>query len=306
MKAIRLRQFETTPALEDIPAPDVFAGQLLVRVEAAALNPLDKLVASGVARQFFTIDPPLTVGTDLAGEVVAVGSGVTGFRAGDPVVAWLDAGSGGAVAEFALVPASACVPRPIALSAVDGSAIPTAGITAWHALFSAGQVQAGETVLIHAAAGGVGGFAVQFAKLAGATVIATASGDGVALAHSLGADTVVDYRSEDFAAIASDVNVVLDLVGGETQVRSYKTLRSGGRLISTIMPPDADMAAAHGVKASMFYAKPFADRLGELVETIAERGLKVVIDTVEPVEGFDRAWERQTSGRARGKIVVRI
>lgn len=304
MKAIRIHDFNTVPLPEDIPKPDVASGQVLIRVEAASLNPLDVLVVSGIARQFFTIVPPITLGTDLAGTIVDVGADVTHLRAGDPVVAWLDAGSGGAVADFAVVPASACVVRPAALSAIAGSTIPTAGSTAWHALFSDARLKAGETVLIHAAAGGVGSFAVQFARHAGARVIATASGDGVALARGLGADTVVDYRSEDFADVAHDVDVVLDLVGGETQARSYATLRRGGRLVSTVMPPDAEAAAAHGVDASMFYAKPFVGALGELVRTVADHGLSPVIDSTFGIDDFGRAWERQTSGRARGKVVI--
>lgn len=304
MKAIRIHHFNDTPTMEDAPVPDVGADQVLVRVQAAALNPLDALVVSGVARHFFDITLPITLGTDFAGTVERVGVAVTQWKVGDQVIGWADASTSGGLADFAAVPASACVPLPSSLSAAEGAAIPTAGITAWHALFSAAGLMSGETVLIHAGAGGVGSFAVQFAHKAGARVIATASGDGLELARSLGADEVVDYKAQDFTATVSGVDVVLDLVGGDTQARSYAALRTGGRLVSTVMPPDEAIAKARGVTASIFYAKPYADRLGELASAIAERGVQVVIDRHVPFESFNEAWTRLMSREARGKIVV--
>jgi len=305
MKAIRLFQFDEAPFMDELARPEPAVDEIVLRVEAAALNPLDVLVMTGAARHFFDIALPMTLGTDIAGTVERVGSAVVRWKAGDRVIAWTDAGRSGGLAGYAAVPAACCVVLPDGLSAVEGSAIPTAGITAWHALFSSARLQAGETVLIHAAAGGVGAFAVQFAHLAGARVIATATGDGVALAQDLGADTVIDYRTQDFTTIAANVDVVLDLVGGDTQARSYATMRPGGRLVSTVMTPDAGQAAACGVTAEIFYAKPFADRLGELVATIADGKVRVVIDREVPIDRFNDAWARQTSWRARGKIVIR-
>lgn len=306
MKAIRIQNFNDTPATMDMPVPGLAPDQVLVRVQAAALNPLDALVVSGVARHFFDVKLPITLATDFAGTIEQVGSAVTEWKVGDRVIAWADAGASGGLAEFAAISASACVALPTSLSFVEGAAIPTAGITAWHALFSAAGLKNGETVLIHAGAGGVGGFAVQFAKMAGTRVIATASGDGLALARSLGADEVIDYRTQDFTALVTGVDVVLDLVGGETQLRSFGVLRKGGRLVSTTMPPDEAAAKAHGVSASIFYANAYASRLGELVSTIASQGVRVVIDRDMPVECFPEAWSRLTSRQARGKIVVRL
>ena len=306
MKAIRFDSFNDSPALKDVPVPDIGPDQVLVRVDAAALNPLDALIVSGAARHFFELEPPMTVGTDFAGTVDRIGADVTEWKVGDRVIAWADASLSGGLAEFAAVPAAACVTLPPELSAIEGAAIPTAGITAWHALFSAGRLKAGETVLIHGGAGGVGGFAVQFAHRAGAHVIATASGAGVPLVRQLGADQVVDYRSEDFTTSVSDVDVVLDLVGGDTQTRSYSVMSPGGRLVSTTMPPDASVAAAYGVTGSIFYAKPFADRLDDLVAAIVAQKIRVVIDHQGLFGTFDQAWARQTSGQARGKIVLSL
>lgn len=282
------------------------AEEVTVRVEAVGLNPLDALVASGVAQRFFDIALPITLGTDFVGVVESAGEAVSDVRIGDRVICWADAGTSGGLAEWAVVPASSCVALPPGMQSVEGACIPTAGITAWHALFSAGRLKSNETVLVHAAAGGVGTFAVQFAHLAGARVIATASGDGKELARRLGADDVIDHRSPGFLAPVSGVDVVLDLVGGETQSRSFGVLKRGGRLVSTVMPPDADLAASIGVEASIFYAKPYASRLGELVSYIAARHVEVVVDGVVPMASFHAAWARLTSRKARGKVVVSV
>lgn len=304
MKAARIHAYKQIPVVENIPLPEIAAHQVLLRIEAAALNPLDALVVSGVAAQFFDIKLPITPGTDFAGTVVEVGSAVENWRAGDRVIAFTDASSSGGFAQFAAVPAKACVALPPELSAAEGAAIPIAATTAWHSLFSTAYLKAGETVLIHAAAGGVGTFAVQFAKNAGAKVIATASGDGVDLVARLGADEVIDYRSQDFAELVRDVDVVLDLVGGETQLRSFEVLRSGGRLVSTVMPPDASIARSFGVTTTIFYAAPYAYRLGELISEIVKQGVSVVIDREVPLDDFTEAWTRLTSGHARGKILL--
>ncbi len=304
MKAIRIDAFNDIPSQKEVAVPVIAPDEVLIRVQAAALNPLDALVVSGVATRFFDIALPLTLATDFAGTVERVGSAVRQWQPGDQVIAWADAGKCGGLAEFAAIPASACVRLPRNLLPVEGAAIPTAAVTAWYALFAGAGLKRGETVLIHAGAGGVGTFAVQFAHKAGARVIATASGEGLELARSLGADHVIDYRSQDFTAVVSEVDVVLDLVGGETQLHSYKVLRKWGRLVSTVMPPDQAAAGVYKVTASMFYAKSYAEQLGELVSYIAENDVRVVIDLERPFEAFDEAWARQLSGRARGKIVI--
>jgi len=308
MKAVRIHTYNQVPAVEVAPIPTIADDEILVRVQAAALNPLDALVVSGIAARFFTVTLPLTLSTDFAGTVERVGSAVSRYKPGDAVIAWADAGTSGGLAEFAAVHASNCVALPSGMTAAEGAAIPTAGSTAWHALFSAAKLQPGETVLIHGGAGGVGSFAVQFAHKAGARVIATASGDGLELMRRLGVHEVIDYKSQDFAAIVTDIDVVLDLVGGDTQARSYSVLRKGGRLVSTAAttPPDEAVAKMHGVSASMFYAKPYADRLGEVVACVHENGVEVIIDRNVPLEAFDDAWSRLSSGRGRGKIVVSL
>jgi NADPH:quinone reductase-like Zn-dependent oxidoreductase len=304
MKSIRIHGFNEPAVVDEVSLPSIEADQVLVRVRASALNPLDIGLMTGWAAQFFPITFPYVLGSDFAGVIEQIGESVTGFKQGDAVVVWADPLRGGGLSEYAAVPAINCVPLPAQLTPAEGSAIPTAGSTAWHGLFSIGQLKAGETVLIHGAAGGVGMFAVQFAKKAGARVLATASGNGVDLVRSLGADEVVDYQKKEFAEVFSGVDLALDLVGGETQARSYPVIRQGGRLVTPVNPPDNALANAHGVSATVMYVKPFAPRLGEVVQAVARDGIKVVLDTSVPFAAFNVAIERQKSRRARGKIVI--
>lgn len=306
MKALRTHATNTPAVIEDAPVPDIASDEVLIRVQATALNPLDVHLMSGFAAKFFTITFPYVLGTDIAGIVERVGDAVTQWKPGDAVIAWSDANKAGGMAEFAAVPASSCVRLPVSLSPAEGAGIPTAGSTAWHALFSVAQLKAGETVLIHGGAGGVGSFAIQFAHRAGAHVVATASGDGVDLARSLGADQVIDYQAENFGDVVTDVDVVLDLIGGDTQQRSYDVLRPGGRLVSTVQPPDEAVAKERGVTATIVFVNAFASRLGEVVSAIDTQSVNVVIDRIVPLSQFSEAWERQQSGRARGKVIVSI
>lgn len=305
MKAICINGFKELPVVLEIPIPEIAPHQVLVRVQSAALNPLDVHLISGWAAQFFPpIQFPYAVGTDFSGVVERVGEDVTNIQPGDAVIVWADPITGGGLSEFAAVPGYACIPLPKSLSAAEGSAIPTAGSAAWHALFTVGQLKENETVLIHAAAGGVGNFAVQFASKTGARVVATASGEGVNMARSLGAHEVVDYKKQDFTEVFKKVDLVIDLVGGETQARSYRVLKRGGRLVSPTTPPNEELAKFYDVFPSMFYAGPYASQLSDVVQAIDRDRIRVVIDRTLPLSAFSEALGHQKSGRARGKIVL--
>lgn len=304
MKSIRIHGFNEPAVIDDVSLPSVASDQVLLRVGASSLNPLDIGLMTGWAAQFFPINFPYMLGSDFAGTIEQVGDAVVGFKRGDAVIVWADPLTGGGLSEYAVVPATNCVPLPTALTPAEGATIPTAGSTAWHGLFSIGRLNAGETVLIHGAAGGVGMFAVQFAKKAGARILATASGDGIDLVRSLGADEVVDYKQQDFAQVFSGVDLVFDLVGGETQARSYPAIKSAGRLVSPVGPPDEALAKVHGVSATAMYVKPYARRLDEVVKAVARDSVKVVFDTSVPFAAFKDAIDRQKSRRARGKIVI--
>jgi NADPH:quinone reductase-like Zn-dependent oxidoreductase len=305
LKAFQLSGYEADPALVEAETPQPGENEVLVRVASAALNPLDVKLQSGAMHGYFPLTFPATVGTDLSGTVEAVGADVTGWTVGDRIVARTAPTNGGAVAEFAIVPAEQLVKLPDVVGFEDAAGLPTAAGTAWQALFEVADLKGGQTVLIHAGAGGVGSFAIQFARAAGARVIATASGDGVAIAERLGADVVIDYRHADFTARVSDADVVLDTVGGDTQVRSFDVLRAGGILASTVSPPDEAMAKAHNVRAAFVFHSSDAARLATVVDKVAA-GVRVLTDRVVPLVDASAAFAYQASGHARGKIILRV
>lgn len=286
--------------------PEIGADEVLVRVEAAALNPLDVKLQSGALRGMMPLSFPYALGTDLAGTVERAGPLAGRWHEGAKVVTRLDPAKGGAMAEFAVVPVVQLAAAPATISMQEAAGVPTTGGTAWQALFQTARVARGQTVLVHAGAGGVGSFAVQLARLAGARVIATASGDGIGVAQRLGANQVIDYRSARFWEQVSDVDVVLDTIGGETQQRSFEVLRHGGTLVSTTSTPDEALAKAHGVTATFIFVQPEGGRLGAVLDLVGAGKLKVLMDRKVALADFADAFQYQASGRARGKIVVSL
>jgi len=306
MKAVQIHGYKDVPTLEEVPTPEVGPGEVLVRVHAAALNPIDVQLQVGGMERFFPLTFPYTLGLDLSGTIERVGTDASVWKPEDRIIARLSPARGGALAEFVAVSSDACVALPPELPMTDGAGIPTAGGTAWKALFEVAQVKAGQTVLIHAGAGGVGSFAVQFAHAFGVRVLATASGDGLELVRGLGADQVMDYRTQDFATVFSGLDVVLDTIGGDTQRRSFDVLRAGGYLVSTVAPPDEALAKSRGVSSSMVQLSRGGIPLKEMVATMHDHSLRVLTDRTLPLDRFAEALERQASGRARGKIILTV
>lgn len=303
MKAARIHGYNAAPILEDVPTPEIGSTDVLVRVAAASFNPLDVKLQKGFMHDFFPLSFPYTLGTDLAGTIEKVGSDVAGWSQGDEIVARVDPTSGGALAEFAVVPASYLVKAPTSVPIEQAAGIGTAGGTAWQALFEVADLKEGQTILVHAGAGGVGSFAIQFARSAGARVIATASGDGIDIARRIGADQVIDRKAENFADKVSDLDVVLDTIGGETQQNSFGALRAGGILLSITSPPDEALAKAHDVTGTFFPHMSDASRLAKVVECI-DAGTKILVDRTVALDTLEEAFARQASGRARGKILL--
>ncbi len=246
MKAIRIHDYGEADVLtyEDAPMPKPTADGMLIKIHAAGVNPVDWKVRKGLMRTIRPLQFPAIMGSDIAGTVALVGPLVTRFKEGDQVIARVD----GAYAEFAAAKTDAVAPAPKTIPLAQAAGIPIAAGTAWTVLFDAANTSAKQKVLIQGASGGVGIFAVQLAKLAGAHVIATTSGPNAAMVESLGAEEVVDYRSVDVAATVKDVDVVVDCVGGETLKRSFASLRKGGLLITIVSPPDEALAKEHGVR----------------------------------------------------------
>ena len=306
MRAARIQGYGAPLTVEEVQTPDVRPDEVLVRIKAAGLNPLDVQLQSGNMKSYFPLDFPYTLGTDLSGTVERAGSASAHWKQGDMVIARLDPTRGGALAEFAVVSAAYLTAAPTKISLDDAAGAPTAAGTAWQALFEMANLQAGQTVLIHAGAGGVGSFAIQLAHQAGARVIATASGSGIDLARQLGADQVIDYRSERFEDKLSDIDLVLDTVRDDTQQRSFGVLRSGGTLISATAPPDEALAKAHNVTAAFVFHQSDASRLAKIVQRFEAGTLKVLVDRTVPMSQLADAFKYQASGRARGKIIVSV
>ncbi|MDQ0996368.1 NADPH:quinone reductase-like Zn-dependent oxidoreductase [Phyllobacterium ifriqiyense] len=306
MKALRIRGYNAAPVIEDVDIPEIGPSEVLVRVTATSLNPLDVKMQLGYMDAFFPVSFPYILGTDLAGTIERTGSRATHWRSGDEVIARVDPGSGGALAEFVIVPSDYLVRAPSSISLTDAAGLATGAGTAWQALHEMADLRPGQTVLVHAGAGGVGSFAIQLARSAGARVIATASGAGLDMVRRLGADQVIDYRNENFAEKVSDVDVVLDPIGGETQQASYGVLRTGGRLLATASPPDGALAKAHNVTATFVFHSSDASRLAKIVKRVDEGALKILVDSQVPLAGAVKAFEHQGSGRAKGKIIVSI
>lgn len=307
-KACRVHTFGP-PAnilLEDVDLPQPGPGEMLVRVMAAGVGPWDGWIRAG--KSVLPQPLPLTLGSDLSGVVEAVGPEVSGFAPGEEIYGVTNPRFVCAYAEHAIVSAGMVARKPARLDPIDAASVPVIAVTALQALHREASVQAGQTVLIHGAAGNVGAYTVQLARQAGARVIATAGSAELEYVRSLGADVVVNYRSERFEDAAKDVDVVVDLVGGETQARSFAVLKRGGVLASAVSAPDPALAAEHGVKANFFLVSVNTAELTRLADLIDAGRLTTNIGTILPLAGARLAHEmlEGTRSRPRGKIVLKV
>ncbi|SAI23660.1 NADPH quinone oxidoreductase [Bordetella ansorpii] len=307
MHAFRIDSFGGPEVLhrERVPIPSPRSEHILVKVAAASLNPVDVKTRSGRFPLVKETQLPFTLGRDCAGVVQESEDTHGPFRPGQEVFAFVGHGQG-AYAEFALVPREALAPKPQSLDLVEAAAVPLAALTAWQGLFEHGRLEPGQTVLIHAASGGVGHFAVQFAKARGAQVIATASGEAGEFVRSLGADMVIDYRKEAFERQTPPVDLVFDLVGGETQERSWAVLKDGGAFVSTVAEPSADKAAARRIRAIRYTAQPDGAELALIGRLIDSGRIRVHVSEVYPFDAMEQALHRLEEGHNRGKMVVRL
>lgn len=308
MKAVAMHAYGGPEVLkyEDAARPDPATGEVLVRVHAAAVNPVDWKVRAGHLRGFLNYSLPLIPGWDLSGVVEATGAGVTDWKQGDAVYARPDLRRNGAYAEYIAVRASELGHKPRSIDHVQASAIPLACLTAWQALFDAGGLKAGQRVLIHAAAGGVGTFAVQLAKWKGAHVVGTASERNHAFLRELGADEVIDYTKTNFEEVVRDVDVVLDTLAGQTRDRSWNVLKKDGILVSILGQPSPDDAAQRGVRAAGVFVEPNQAQLGEIAKLVDSGKLRPIIETVLPLAQAARAHEMNQTLHTRGKIVLQV
>jgi NADPH:quinone reductase-like Zn-dependent oxidoreductase len=323
MKAIRIHAYGGVENLhyDDVLRPEPQAGQVLVRVHAAGVNPfakrrlclIDWKIREGYFKQMFDLPLPVIIGQDIAGVVAGVGAGVTKLQPGQDVYGIADLQLSGAYAEYALGYAEAIIapigfanaPKPQTLDYIHAAAVPMAAMTAWQALFDTADLQSGQTLLIHGGAGGVGGYAIQLAKLNGARVIATAAVEHLDYVKNLGADVVLDYHAQPFEQQVQDVDVVLDLVGGETQARSWQVIRHGGILVSTVGVPAAGIP--QGIRAVAVVLDPKAERqLQQIAQLIDAHQIEVTVEKTFELEAAAAAQEFSQHGHPYSKLVLQV
>src|SRR5438132_17 len=311
MKAIRIHNYGGPEVLnyEDAPRPQPQAGEVLVRVHAAGVNPIDWKVREGHMKDFWPHKLPLILGWDVSGTVEKVGPGPAAagrFKKGDEVYSLPDPTRNGAYADYVVVRESELALKPNSLHHIRAAAVPLAALTAWQSLFDTAQLQPGQRVLIHAGSGGVGHFAVQLAKWKGAYVFATASTKNQDLLRELGVDESIDYTQQRFENVARNIDIVLDTLGGETQERSWSVLKRGGILVSLVQPPSEEKAKELGVRAAIIGAQPNGEQLAEIAKIIDSGKLAPIINRILPLSEARRAHELSQSGHIHGKIVLRV
>lgn len=307
MKAIRYHEHGGAEVLkyEDAPRPEPARGEVLVKVHAAGVNPVDWKVRGG-AFKTRGAELPQIPGYDVAGVVEKVGEGVQRLKPGDEVFGFLSLARGGAYAEYVAAPERELALKPKKADFVQAAAVPLAALTAWQALFDSAGLEEGQTVLIHAGAGGVGHFAVQLAKSRGAKVIATASEANHEFLRGLGADQVIDYTKQHFEQLVKDVDVVLDPIGGDTLEGSLSVLKKNGFLVSIVGKPPQQKLTQFGVRGDGILVHPDSAELAEIGKRMDAGELVPHVSAVVPLADAKRAQELSESGHTRGKIVLEV
>ncbi len=307
MKAVRVNAWGQPATVEEIEQPTAGPGEVLVRVRAAGVNKVDYFIAAGYLQGMLSV--PRTQGTDFAGDVVEVGDGVTHVQPGDAVYGFIPM-QGGAFAEYLVAQGGQVARKPQSLDYVQAAAVPLVALTAWQSLFDTAGVQAGERVLVHGAAGGVGSVATQLAKNAGAYVIGTAGADRAERVRELGADEHVDPQARPFEEVVQDIDVVVDTVGGDVVQRSYGVLKPGGRLATPaaqISPEEAEaQAQERGIRVAGVWSQPNVEQLERVAELIDAGKVKVFVSDVLPLEQAQEAQELVATGHPQGKVVLRV
>ena len=330
MRALTFQRYGKSPEIgfSEAPRPLLKADELLVQVHAASVNPIDNMIPTGIFKAVVKFQLPATLGSDLAGVVVEVGSRVTRFKVGDAVFANIFDQGTGSIAEYAVVPESAAALKPDNLDFVQAASIPMVGLTSWQALKERFKLQSGQKIFIPAGSGGIGTFAIQLAKLMGATVGTTTSTGNVELVRSLGADEVVDYKKQEFEAVLHGYDAVLGTVRGDSIEKAIGILKARGKIVSLVGPPDVAFARARrlnfiltfvfalmsrkvmrlarkrNVDYSFLFARPDGDQLAEIGKLLETQSIRPVIDKVFPFEQAREALAYLAQGRSKGKVVV--
>ena len=308
MKAVVVNEYGGPEVLkyQDAPRPEPKDDEILVRVIAAAVNPVDSYVRQGMFAKRGLDNRPAIIGYDIAGVVEKTGANAKKFKAGDKVYSYLSVMRGGGYAEFAIAKESETALKPTNINFVEAAAVPLAATTAWQALIDTAKIDKGQTVLIHGGSGGVGSFAIPIAKARGAKVIATASTEHQDLLKQLGVDQAIDYTKTKFEDIVKDVDVVLNCVRADALSRSYRIVKKGGIIVSITDEPDQNECAKHGIRGSRLGAHPDAKVLEELTKLIEARKMTPIVSQTFPLVDASKAHQQIETHHTLGKIVLKV
>ncbi|MED3068938.1 NADP-dependent oxidoreductase [Bacillus thuringiensis] len=331
MKAMIIDRYGKVPMrMAEVPTPEIKEYEVLAEIHAASINPIDFKIRDGKVKMLLKYEMPLILGNDFAGVITKVGSKVTRFKVGDAIYARPRKNKIGTFAEYIAIHEDDIALKPKNLSFEEAASIPLVGLTSYQALHDIMQLQKGQKILIHAGSGGVGTFAIQLAKIMGATVTTTASEAGANLVTSLGADEIINYKTEKFEDILKNYDAVFDTIGGATLEKSFNIIKSRGNIVSVSGMPNARfgkefgsgffktllfslaskkltaLEKKHNAQYSFLFMKPSGDQLRTIANYIEAGKIKPVIDRVFPFEDAQKAMEYSESGRAKGKIIVKI
>jgi NADPH:quinone reductase-like Zn-dependent oxidoreductase len=303
MQAIQANDYGGTEvlALRQAPRPEPNADQVLIRLKAAGVNPADWKYLSGAFKQFAPLTFPWTPGMEGSGVVEAVGKNVTTWKKGDEVYGFVSGG----YAEYALALANEVQRKPAGISFAEAASLPVGALTAWGAVIDSADVQAGQSVLVHGAAGGVGSYAVQLAKWKGAHVTGTASADNLQFVRSLGADDLIDYNATRFELVLKDLDAVIDTVGGNLPELSFQVIRSGGIFVTVAARLAEEAGKAQNIRA-VNARRASADKLKQISELVEGKQLKPVVGPVFSLSEARQAHGLSQTGHGRGRIILQI
>jgi NADPH:quinone reductase-like Zn-dependent oxidoreductase len=308
MKAIVAHEYGGPEVLkyEDAPRPEPKDDQILVRVMAAGVNPVDGMILSGMFAKDKKLASPMIPGGDIAGVVEQTGSKITKLKKGDAIYAYLSLRNNGGYSEYAVANEKEAAVKPKSISFEQAAAVPIVALTAWQALVDRAKLSAGQSVLIHGGSGGVGTFAIQIAKARGAKVFATASTANQDFLKQLGADVAIDYTKQKFEDVVKDVDVVLDSVGGDTLARSYGVVKKGGFIATLVSRLDQSELDKHGIRGESISVVPNAEELAEIGKLIDANKIKVVVSQTYSLADAVKALQQVATGHTRGKIVLKV
>ncbi|AXY10504.1 NADP-dependent oxidoreductase [Bacillus thuringiensis LM1212] len=331
MKAMIIDKYGKVPMrMAEVPTPEINEYEVLAEIYAASINPIDFKIRDGKVKMLLKYEMPLILGNDFSGVITKVGSKVTRFKVGDEIYARPRKNKIGTFAEYIAIHEDDIALKPKNLSFEEAASIPLVGLTSYQALHDIMQLQKGQKILIHAGSGGVGTFAIQLAKIMGATVTTTASEAGANLVKSLGADEIINYKTEKFEDILKDYDAVFDTIGGTTLEKSFNIIKSGGNIVSVSGMPNARfgkefgsgffktllfslaskkltaLEKKHNARYSFLFMKPSGDQLRTIANYIEAGKIKPIIDRVFSFEDAQKAMEYSEAGRAKGKIIVKI